>query len=97
MTPFNLEAALKGAKVVTRAGRPAHLMSREPGLDSRLIWTDNTLVRRAALRAGALPRVVRAEGLEDAGLLDGDADSAGRVLSALGGAIAGRRHDVGAE
>ena len=42
MTPFNLEAALKGAEVVTRAGRPAILMSREPGLESRLIWTDNT-------------------------------------------------------
>jgi hypothetical protein len=42
MTPFDLEAALKGAEVVTRAGRPAILMSREPGLESSLIWTDNT-------------------------------------------------------
>ena len=44
MTPFNLEAALKGAEVVTRAGRPARLIAYEPALDPqfRLIWTDNT-------------------------------------------------------
>ena len=46
MTPFNLEAALKGAEVVTRAGRPARLISYEPALDPlfRLVWADSTSV-----------------------------------------------------
>ena len=46
MTPFNLEAALKGAEVVTRAGRPARLIAYEPALDPlfRLVWADSTCV-----------------------------------------------------
>ena len=46
MTPFNLEAALKGAEVVTRAGRPARLIAYEPALDPlfRLVWADSTSV-----------------------------------------------------